>query len=88
MRLEGIRTGDIVEVDLRGRRFHAIVTGSAPGGLQLQPTDRRVGYYSCRSRDVIAHWARRGASRGALQPATAVATQLEIQLAPMAPGRG
>ena len=30
MRLEGIQTGDIVEVDHKGRRFHAIVTGPAP----------------------------------------------------------
>ena len=39
------RRGDIVEVDHNGRRFHAIVTGPAPGGLALQPTDRRVNHY-------------------------------------------
>jgi hypothetical protein len=33
MRLEGIQTGDIVEVDRKGRRFYALVTGPAPGGL-------------------------------------------------------
>jgi hypothetical protein len=31
MRLEGIQTGDIVEVDRLGRRFHALVTGNANG---------------------------------------------------------
>ncbi len=60
MRLEGIHSGDIVEVDHRGRRFHALVTGTAPGGLAIQPTDRRVNHYSCRSREVIGHWAKRG----------------------------
>jgi len=35
MRLEGIQTGDIVEVDRGGRRFHAIVTAPAPGGASL-----------------------------------------------------
>jgi len=44
MRLEGIQTGDIVEVDHKGRRFYALVTGPAPGGLALAPTDRRVNH--------------------------------------------
>lgn len=60
MRLEGIRIGDIVEIDRHGRRFHALVTGTAPGGLTLQPLDRRISYHSCRSHQVIGHWARRG----------------------------
>jgi hypothetical protein len=61
MRLEGIQTGDIVEVDRSGRRFYALVTGPAPGGLALQPTDRRINYYSCRSREVVGQ-ARQAAS--------------------------
>lgn len=63
MRLEGIRIGDVVEVDRHGRRFHALVTGTAPGGLTLQPLDRRVSYHSCRSHQVIGHWAKRGRPR-------------------------
>jgi hypothetical protein len=39
MRLEGIQTGDIVEIDRKGRRFLAVVTGPAPGGLALAPID-------------------------------------------------
>ena len=51
LRLEGIDRGDIVEVSHRsGRRFHALVTGQAAGGLALQPLDRRVNYYRCRAR--------------------------------------
>ena len=49
MRLEGIQTGDIIEVDHNGRRFHAIVTAPAPGGLAVAPLDRRVNHYSARS---------------------------------------
>ena len=49
MRLDGIQTGDIVEVDRLGRRFHALVTGQAPGGLALHPLDKRVTYRSCRA---------------------------------------
>jgi hypothetical protein len=57
--LEGIQTGDIVEVDRVGRRFHALVTGDASGGLSIQPLDRRIGYTSCRARDVAVRWAKR-----------------------------
>jgi hypothetical protein len=42
MRLEGIRAGDIIEVDRLGRRFHVLVGGSAEGGLSMEPLDRRV----------------------------------------------
>jgi hypothetical protein len=80
MRLEGINTGDIVEVDRQGRRFLAIVTGSAPGGLALQPTDRRVSYHTCRSRDVRAHWAKRGRPRQTGDPLLPSPRQLQIDL--------
>src|SRR5436305_1910546 len=59
MRLEGINPGDIVEVAHRsGRRFLAVVTGPAPGGLQVNPLDRRVNYYTCKAREVAVHWER------------------------------
>ncbi len=82
MRLEGIQTGDIVEVDRGGRRFHAIVTASAAGGLALAPVDRRVNYYSCRSREVVGHWAKRGRPRTSTEPLLPSPRQLEIDLAP------
>jgi hypothetical protein len=82
MRLEGIQAGDIVEVDLRGRRFHALVTGTASGGLAIQPTDRRVNHYSCRSRDVVGHWAKRGRPRQTSEPLRPSPRQLQIDLAP------
>jgi hypothetical protein len=80
MRLEGIQTGDIVEVDHKGRRFHALVTGPAPGGLALQPTDRRVNHYSCRSREVVGHWVKRGRPRTTTAPLRPSERQLEIDL--------
>ena len=82
MRLEGIQTGDMVEVDHGGRRFHAIVTGTAPGGLALQPTDRRVNYFSCRSREVVGHWAKRGRPRRTEEPLRPSPRQLELELGP------
>lgn len=81
MRLEGIKTGHIVEVDRLGRRFHAIVTGPAPGGLALQPIDRRVNYYSCRSREVVGHWAKRGRGRSTRTAGQSSSTQLELEIA-------
>ena len=80
MRLEGIHTGDIVEVDRRGRRFHALVTGHAPGGLALQPIDRRVNYYSAKSREVIGHWVKRGRPQHTAEPLRPSERQLEIDL--------
>lgn len=80
VRLEGIHTGDIVEVDRKGRRFHALVTGTATGGLSLQPTDRRVNYYSCRSREVIGHWARRGRPRETSEPLLPSPRQLRLDV--------
>ena len=82
MRLEGIQAGDIVEVDRGGRRFHAVVTGLAPGGLSLAPTDRRVTYFSCRSREVVGHWAKRGRPRRSEEPLRPSPRQLALDLPP------
>jgi hypothetical protein len=82
MRLEGIQTGDIVEVDHNGRRFHAIVTAPAPGGLAVAPLDRRINYYSARSREVVGHWSKRGRPRESGEPLRPSPRQLEIDLAP------
>ena len=85
VRLDGINTGDIVEIDRLGRRFHALVTGDTDGGLSVQPLDRRVSYRTCRARDVIAHWAKRGrprapsgASHGAAVQPEGSTPQLEL----------
>lgn len=78
MRLEGIQVGDIVEVDRLGRRFHALVTGDAPGGLSVQPLDRRITYRTCRAHDVVAHWAKRGRPRTTSEPLEPSPLQLEF----------
>lgn len=80
MRLEGIETGDIVEVDRLGRRFHALVTGNAPGGLAIQPLDRKVSYRTCRARDVLGHWSKRGRPRTSSEPLKPEVLQLELDL--------
>ncbi len=86
MRLEGIEAGDIVEIDRMGRRFHAVVTGSAPGGLAVQPLDRKVTYRSCRAHEVVAHWAKRGRPRTTNEPLEPQVLQLELDLTVRDPG--
>ncbi len=80
MRLEGIKVGDVVEIDRHGRRFHALVIATAPGGLTLQPLDRRVNYHSCRSHQVIGHWSRRGRPRTSEAPLQPSPRQLQLSL--------
>ena len=80
MRLEGIDAGDIVEVDRLGRRFHAIVTGNAPGGLAITPLDRKITYRSCRAREVLAHWTKRGRPRATTEPLAPEVLQLEFDM--------
>jgi hypothetical protein len=80
MRLEGIDAGDMVEVDRLGRRFHALVTGDAPGGLAIQPVDRKLSYRTCRAREVIGHWAKRGRPRTSSEPLKPEVLQLELDL--------
>ena len=78
MRLEGILAGDIVEVDIRGRRFLARVSGTAPGGLKIAPVERRINHFQCRSREVVGHWARRGRARDTDAPLEPGPRQLEL----------
>jgi hypothetical protein len=78
MRVEGIEAGDIVEVDRLGRRFHALVAGNAPGGLAIQPLDRKVTYRTCRAHEVLAHWAKRGRPRATNEPLQPSVHQLEL----------
>lgn len=80
MRLEGIENGDIVEVDRLGRRFHALVTGNAPGGLAIQPLDRKVTYRTCRAREVLGHWSKRGRPRATAEPLEPSVMQLEFDI--------
>ena len=80
MRTEGIETGDIVEVDRLGRRFYALVSGNAAGGLSIQPLDRKISYRTCRAREVVAHWSKRGRPRTTNEPLKPEVLQLELDL--------
>lgn len=60
---KGIAPGDIVEVDRKGRRFHALVTeldqrDSGRFLLTLRPLDARTTYRTASVREVVAVWRR------------------------------
>ena len=80
MRLEGIEAGDIVEVDRLGRRFHALVAGNAADGLSIHPLDKKISYRTCRAREVVAHWGRKGRPRTTNEPLKPTVMQLELDL--------
>jgi len=63
---KGIAPGDIVEVDKKGRRFHAVVLEleqSQSGRFQLtvRPLDSRISWRHATVREVVAVWRRAGA---------------------------
>jgi hypothetical protein len=60
---KGIGKGDIVEVDRKGRRFHAVVTGieqreSGRFELDLRPLDSRISYRRATVREVVTVYRR------------------------------
>jgi hypothetical protein len=62
---KGIAPGDIVEVDKRGRHFHAMVleldqAASGRFHLVVRPLDSRISYRQATVREVVAVWRRAG----------------------------
>ena len=60
---KGIGPGDIVEVDKKGRRFHALVVeleqvDSGRFHLKVRPLDSRISYRQATVREVIGVWRR------------------------------
>ena len=63
---KGIGAGDIVLVDKKGRRFHALVTEleqleSGRFELIVRPLDSRVSYRTATAREVLEVWRKRRA---------------------------
>jgi hypothetical protein len=62
---KGIGPGDIVEIDKKGRRFHALVTEleqleSGRFELVLRPLDTRISWRTASVREVVNVWRRAG----------------------------
>ena len=61
---KGIGAGDIVLVDKKGRRFHALVTEleqleSGRFELVVRPLDSRISYRTATVREVLEVWRKR-----------------------------
>lgn len=56
MTLGGVRPGDIVLADRKGRRFYAVVTERRERELAVEPIDRRVTYHFVKAREVLGIW--------------------------------
>ena len=55
--------GDLVLVDIRGRRFHARVTARPERGeLRLDPLTPGINYFRARPRDLQTRWAANGSA--------------------------
>jgi hypothetical protein len=80
VRLANVLVGDIVLVNRKGRVFHAVVTHTQPGGLGLEPIDKRVTYRTCSAQDVAGHWSRRGRPQAGDEQLRPTETQLRLGL--------
>jgi hypothetical protein len=63
VKLSGLKDGDIVEADVKGRRFYALVLGREDRELRVQPIDNRISYYRVKAREVIGIWRRSRSDR-------------------------
>jgi hypothetical protein len=71
MRLSAVSPGDIVECDVRGRRFYAFVTRVAGSEAEVNPFHAAITYRHVTARQVIQHWRKAGRKRNSETEATA-----------------
>jgi hypothetical protein len=81
MRLNAIRSGDMVRCNKKGRLFHATVTGAGPAGtLRVQPIERNISYRHVSAAEIADHWTHTVATLRADRPAP-TQTTLDLEAA-------
>lgn len=79
MRLQGIRAGDLVLVDVKGRRFHAQVTTTPTGAeLEIRPVLPAITYRRVSARAVKEHWRKAGRRASGGQPQNGESHDMEV----------
>ena len=69
MRLAPIQTGDVIEVDKKGRKvFGLVLSVERDGEVRFEPLCRGVSWRSARAREVVRHWTKARRLRGAPDP--------------------
>lgn len=56
MPLSGIRIGDVVKCDVKGRQFYALVEAREAGGLAVKPITHNTTYRHVTSQQVLEHF--------------------------------
>jgi hypothetical protein len=67
MDISGVRPGDIIEADVKGRHFYALVSSTGRAGRKLQlnvdPITPGITWLTLTGRQVVGHWRAAGATR-------------------------
>ena len=64
MTLKHVHRDDVVEVDIKGRRFRADVEAVDGSVLRIRPLSRNVSYRHASARQIVRHWRLAGRPRG------------------------
>lgn len=56
MNTASIKAGDVVLVDKRGRRFHALVKEREGRSFTVRPLDARINYHQATSNEIVGAW--------------------------------
>ena len=75
MNIASVKPGDIVEVDIRGRRFIAYVDEllkekGKQSSLKITPAEPNNSYYTCKANQVVGHYKKMQRARGAKRKAS------------------
>lgn len=63
MNITNVKSGDVVECNVRGIRFFATVVEINKGEVQVQPHSRQINHFHIKSNQVVGHYRKTAASQ-------------------------